>query len=195
MKMSNLASIDETLDRKGMSNSSELDRAVWSKFFNSLVESAKFLPDVNKTETAQGFAEDAQARFENLNTSGENILRITNTRQGQNIFREMVLASYDEKCAITGISQPSLLIAGHIRPWSFDKENRMNPRNGICLNRLHDKAFENNLIAVEDDGRIVYSTALDPVTTNKMRLMSMTGYFNFPSKFRPDENFLREHRR
>jgi len=40
-----------------------------------------------------------------------------------------------------------LLIASHIVPWSKDKQNRLNPRNGLCLSALHDKAFDRGMIS------------------------------------------------
>jgi putative restriction endonuclease len=107
----------------------------------------------------------------------------------------MVMASYDQRCAITGISQTEFLVAGHIRPWSTDIENRMNSRNGICLNRLHDKAFEERLIAIEDDGRLIYSKRLNPETKQKMLKLNDSGFFTFPRRFKPDLDFLAEHRK
>lgn len=49
-------------------------------------------------------------------------------RVNKNSFRSMILANYNEKCAITGIFLPQLLIASHIIPWSD---------NNIVLLLLH----------------------------------------------------------
>jgi putative restriction endonuclease len=65
--------------------------------------------------------------------SRETILR---TRVNQDFFRAAVLAAYDGRCCITGLSVPKLLNASHIVPWSVDVKNRTNPRNGLCLNAL-----------------------------------------------------------
>ena len=48
-------------------------------------------------------------------------------------FRQIVIANYKGKCAITGIDIPDLLLASHIFPWSKNEEERLNPENGICL--------------------------------------------------------------
>jgi len=48
-------------------------------------------------------------------------------------------------------SIPELLIASHIIPWARDDKNRMNPANGLCLNALHDKAFDKGLITITPD--------------------------------------------
>jgi putative restriction endonuclease len=39
-------------------------------------------------------------------------------------------------------------VASHIVPWSQDKQNRLRPTNGLCLNALHDRAFDKHLITV-----------------------------------------------
>lgn len=196
LKLANLASIDETLDRKGMSGASNLDRNIWRSYFSSLREQARLLPNLAEAESpvAEGFGERQQTDFISSDSAGNNVIRLATVRQGQQLFRDMVLASYSGACAITGIKQPEFLIAGHIRPWASDPENRMNPQNGICLNRLHDKAFEEGLIAINDDGKILYSQRLEAETRRKMERLNDTGQFRFPDRFKPDAGFLREHR-
>ena len=75
----------------------------------------------------------------------------TTTRIGQSFFRAMILSAYNERCCITGLSIPSLLVASHIVPWSHDKQDRVNPRNGLLLSALHDKAFDNGILTLNDD--------------------------------------------
>ncbi|MEZ5870752.1 MAG: HNH endonuclease [Nitratireductor sp.] len=195
LKLTNIASLDETLDRRGMANASKLDRELWSRFFDEISETAKKLPSSDtQTFTANAFEAKPQSEYQATAVTGKNIQRLTSVRQGQALFRSMVLANYDFKCAVTGIAQTELLIAGHIVPWATDKDNRMNPRNGICLNRLHDRAFEAGLIAINDDGKILYSSKLDRPTKQKMESLNDNGYIRFPSKFRPDPSLLEIHR-
>lgn len=52
-----------------------------------------------------------------------------------------------------------LLIASHIIPWGKDEKNRLNPMNGLLLNALHDKAFENGLITIAEDYTIKISSS------------------------------------
>ena len=73
---------------------------------------------------------------------GIDVRRSVKTRVNQDFFRRMVLASYENKCALTDIEAPELLIASHIVPWAENKDVRTAPQNGICLNALHDRAFE-----------------------------------------------------
>jgi predicted restriction endonuclease len=195
LKLTNLASIDHSIPQRGMTNVSKLDRAVWFRFFQRLSETGSRLPDGQTVETVENaFADPDQSNYALPLGSGTDILQISSVRQGQQFFRTMVMANYERKCAITGIYQPELLVAGHIRLWASDRENRMNPRNGICLNRLHGKAFEDSLITIEDDGKILYSKRLNMDKIDKMRNMNDSGYFQFPRKFRPEPAFLAEHR-
>lgn len=39
----------------------------------------------------------------------------------------------------------------------MDQENRLNPKNGLCLNSFHDKAFDTGLIAIRPDLTIALS--------------------------------------
>jgi len=193
LKLTNLASIDETLDRKGMSNYSKLDKAVWETFFDTLALEAAKLPPGREENRRFEFADHSQGAYQ-ADYAGTSTPRIVNIRQGQQMFRSMVLTSYASRCAITGIAQPQFLVAGHIRSWAQDPENRLNPRNGICLNRLHDKAFEDGLIAISEDWQVLYSPRLEATARRKMEQIQDTGLFRLPDRFRPDQSFLKEHR-
>lgn len=76
----------------------------------------------------------------------------------QVLFRDALLKAYGEKCGFTGISFYESLEAAHIVPWSECNESeRMDVRNGILLNSLHHKLFDNSYLTVNRDYRIVYS--------------------------------------
>lgn len=51
------------------------------------------------------------------------------TRVGQYFFRMTVLNSYENRCCVTGLKQPELLVASHIKPWkvSDERTERTNP--------------------------------------------------------------------
>lgn len=195
LKLGNLASIDESISQRGMANASRLDRQVWANFFENLSTLGKdFSDDFAPSKNGSAFSAEPQTDYTPPANSGVNVFRLQTARQGQAYFRRMVMASYDQKCAMTGIDQPELLVAGHIRKWSVDIDNRMNPQNGICLNRLQDRAFEAHLITVQDDGEILYSSKLEDKTREKMKRMCDSGFMTFPKRFRPDSRFLEDHR-
>ncbi len=78
-------------------------------------------------------------------------------RLAQRFFRRAVLASFDAKCCIAGIGHAELLVASHIVPWKQSREHRANPRNGLWLSRLHDRAFDRGLITLDTDYRVIGS--------------------------------------
>jgi len=80
-------------------------------------------------------------------------------RIGQEKFRRAVLASWGDKCVVTGAT--TFLTAGHIRPWSESSdEQRLDPANGLALSPVYDKAFDAGLITFTESGEIVISARL-----------------------------------
>ena len=199
-KLVNFASLDPILKTrviKGASNASNLDKEIWNEFANNLntlpFESEKLLAKFENTtvEKLNHINEDT------IPKQGKTRDIIVKIRVNQSFFRSAILASYNNTCCITGINQPELLIAGHIRPWSLDEKNRLNPRNGIAINTLHDKAFENGLITINTNYRILISSILKKQSQNPFiedAFLKYEGKSIFlPSKFLPDLEFLNYH--
>ncbi|WP_295664644.1 HNH endonuclease [uncultured Mucilaginibacter sp.] len=109
----------------------------------------------------------------------------------------MVLTNFDSKCCITGINVAELLVASHILPWSKSKDNQLNPKNGLALNALHDKAFDRGLITVTEDYRIKISPILlkqKAIESIKRNFIDFDGNeLITPKKFSPDIEFLKIH--
>lgn len=117
-------------------------------------------------------------------------------RINQRFFRKMILASYDGACCITGMDVAELLIASHIVPWSVDSKNRMNPQNGLCLNALHDRAFDKGLITIDGSFKVVVARHIADIPFKKVKLIrDYDGTrLTMPKRFIPDERFLQYHR-
>lgn len=81
----------------------------------------------------------------------ENCRRVIEARQQQSLFRQKVLSAFATSCAVTGITEPALLVAGHIIPWAKRKETRLDPANGLCLSPLLDKLFEGGYFTLTDN--------------------------------------------
>ena len=139
----------------------------------------------------------ANIDLDSLSIEGTDREAIIKARVYQNFFRSAILASYENKCCITGIAMPELLVASHIIPWSKDEKNRLNPHNGLCLNLLHDKAFDRGLITITED----YKMKLSPMLMNFKNNEAIEKFFlpyedktiSLPKKFLPDKSFLRYH--
>jgi len=81
----------------------------------------------------------------------ENAKAEINIRLGQSKFRKGVLKNFGNKCALTGISELSLLTASHIIPWSHKKDFRGDVSNGICLYIEYDALFDKGFISFTDN--------------------------------------------
>lgn len=198
-KLVNFASLDPSLQArgiKGASNTSKLDKAIWDEFYNNWEE----LP-FESEKLLSKFENKSIEELNNIDVKnlpkGKTREQIVKVRVNQSFFRSSILASYNSTCCITGINQSELLIAGHIKPWSSDEQNRLNPRNGIAINALHDKAFETGLITITTDYKIKVSNVL----LKQKKTDSLEKYFFqynnkdiiLPSKFLPDVEFLKYH--
>ena len=200
MKLTNIASLDDAITSKGRSglrNASSVDRAMWEEMhddwekFAAAAERAMAAVDAEDVPLDEPLDEDDGAPV------GTDRTVVTTARVGQSFFRAAVLSAYNARCCITGLSLPSLLVASHIVPWRHDKTNRVNPRNGLLLTALHDKAFDNGLLTV-DDGMTVRVSRRHAETDDSYFSESFMRYegcrINLPEKFSPDHNFLSYHR-
>lgn len=197
MKMCNFARFDPALQSRGvigLRNGSRLDKEVWDEFSSNL----EFL-EMRSSEALQIFdmQEDAAERLV-LPIGGETE-RTVHIRQNQGFFRQTVLQSYENACCITGIAVPALLNASHIKPWKYSDPltERTNPQNGLCLNALHDRAFDRGLITVDQDYRIVLSKQIKeayPLDTAQEYFIRYEGSrIRLPYRFHPNKEFLAFH--
>ena len=190
-KLANFASLDPSLDRKGAANVSRLDREVWNEFYENWEEmsfqSEVMINSFNNQITDYELSEIP---------AGKTREAIVKQRVNQNFFRDMILASYNFKCCITGLPVKELLVASHIKPWAIDEQNRMNPRNGLCLNALHDKAFDKGLITLTPDLTVLVASHIRNRPEEELRLINNYhgSTIQKPNRFLPDLDFLAFHR-
>ncbi len=96
------------------------------------------------------------------------------------------------------LATPQLLVASHIIPWSENENRRADPTNGLCLNVLHDKAFDRHLISFDEDYRLVVSGILktrDVPEFQSLNFAKIEGTkLSLPHRFAPDPIALEEHR-
>jgi hypothetical protein len=200
MKLTNFASLDPVIrsrGRKGLSGASKADRDIWEEMTSDWPRLAKEIAKIEsrvKDEPATEYESERDAP----SYVGETRSTVVQTRIGQSFFRRAVLSAYEFKCCITGLTIPELLVASHIIPWRDDRTNRLNPRNGLCLSAVHDRAFDLGFIAVSEDLCIQLSTKLhrmksDPYVNNTFNIYEGRP-INPPKKFFPDTRFIKHHR-
>lgn len=199
MKVGNFGRLDPELRKQGivgLTNGSKLEEVIWDEFHGNWDDLAyeserlisqfqnKSLIETNEIDITQ-FPE------------GRDVERLIKTRVNQNFFRSSVLSSYYQKCCITDIEISDFLVASHIIPWRANKKERMNPRNGLCLNSIHDKAFDKGFLTITADYEVKISDAIYEYQEKE----SIANFFlkydkqkiSLPDKFLPSREFLKYH--
>ncbi len=83
--------------------------------------------------------------------------RVIQARIGHGPYRDKMF----KRWAVTGIAEPSILIASHIVAWSIaTPEEKVDPHNGLPLIPNLDKLFDRGMISFADDGRLLYSRTM-----------------------------------
>ena len=178
-----------------MSNASKTDAKIVAQFLHNWEDLTLKAIQIETTLTANVTENqnDIQSNF-----IGSDVRSFHKSRINQQFFREAVLTSYRGSCCITGIAIPELLIASHIKPWAVSdpETERTNPRNGLCLNALHDKAFDKGLITVLPDYTVRISSKLrDSIHPNSISWLLQCDAQSIvkPEKFLPSREFLEYH--
>ncbi|MEZ7809348.1 HNH endonuclease [Alcaligenes phenolicus] len=109
-------------------------------------------PKINKTASAADIDESIYADLKEIArrsdlspTQRETLIQ---ARLGQGPFRRKMLKLWDNKCAVTGLTLLTTIIASHATPWAGSTdEDRQSPYNGLPLVATLDKLFDRYLIA------------------------------------------------
>jgi putative restriction endonuclease len=204
MKLTNIASLDPAITltgRKGLPGASKADKAMWDemqadweRFAVDATEATEALsPSADGSDVLDIPISDEEADF-----TGSNRTIQTTARIGQALFRRSVLSAYDYRCCITGLNVPKLLVASHIIPWRSEAKHRLNPRNGLCLSMLHDRAFDIGILTIAEDMTVSISKKC-AANNNTFFASTFQCYdgkaVKLPEKFLPDEQFLAYHRK
>ena len=199
MKIGNIGRLDPELKKKditGLTHGAKLEEIVWDEFSNNreklVYEAEKIIEKLTSKSV-----ENIYLQPEEIDYSSQDRIKLVKTRINQNFFRSSVLSAYNNTCAITKIKINEFLVASHIKPWAKDQNNRLNPHNGICLNSIHDKAFDRGLITIDKDYNIVISNRLKDYYSNQFIDDVFRKYERqkiiIPSKFEPSLEFLEYH--
>lgn len=174
IKLCNFASLDPVLTArgiKGMTGVAAGDRILWDEFKQNrdtlVPQSEQMLHDLFTRDDDQevDFLDRRAVKLERTSplrtpsgpTDAVATIRI---RRGQQFFRQSILTAYDLSCCVSGINVPKLLVASHIKPWRDFPDERLEPRNGLCLSALHDAAFDTGLITLNSRLQVMVSPKL-----------------------------------
>lgn len=204
MKACNFASLDPELRArkiKGLGKVSRADVQLWDEFSQDSVSIAQEA-EAAYAKVMQGESTDAiddaltEAMF--LPEGPTEAEMTVKARRVQSFFRAAVLLSYEYRCALTGLAIPELLIASHIIPWRLNEKRRADPRNGVCLNAFHDRAFDRGLITFDENFRLLISPQVNECPACSVQddlLHGIAGrILQLPGRFQPDPEALAYHR-
>jgi len=202
MRLNNFASVDPYHQQRGIGGlpgGRKQVLPIWEEFKNKraelLFESERILAEKEKTSI--------ETKYTNLlrgieHLKGTDKVREVKIRVNQSVFRQIVIANYNGKCAISGIDISSFLVASHIMPWSKNEDERLNPENGICLSSLYDCAFDNGYIAIDNKYNLLVSKALLKEKNKPYYEKCFSHLSNLkiqlPQKYLPSKLFLEYHR-
>lgn len=199
MKIGNFGRLDPELRSRGivgLGNGSKLDEIIWNEF-NGNWEKLAFESELLIAQFQNLTIEQTvEFNLDNL-PQGKERETLIKVRVNQSFFRSTILSSYNQKCCITGLSIPDFLVASHIIPWKKDEVNRLNPHNGLCLNSIHDKAFDKGFITITPDFKIRISEYFQDYSKENAVLDFFLKYENqpiiLPDRFLPSRDFLNYH--
>ncbi|MEO6847714.1 MAG: HNH endonuclease [Chthoniobacterales bacterium] len=199
-KLSNFARLDPVHQARGvtgLTHGAHGEEDVWKEFNGNWER----LAQLAATLIAQLKAEPLEATVPLMpwekKLTGKEREALVMIRVNQRFFRSSVLAVFDYRCCITGLTEVELLTASHIIPWSVDTQNRVNPQNGLCLNTLHDRAFDRGLLTVTPEMKVKIS----PILLRKEKDAAIEHHFTpyegiiipTPPHFAPASEFLSYH--
>ena len=201
LKLSNFARLDPALQARGirgMKHGAKGEEEVWHEFANRpeelAFESERLLAD----RLGQSIEQVADVDTNDLPAAGIEREATVRVRVNQSFFRSRILSAYNFRCCVTGLTIQPLLTASHIIPWAEDEKNRLNPKNGLCLNALHDRAFDRHLMWIEDGFVIRFAPQFHQASKDQTETIKWLTSFEgsrllLPKKFSPDLDFLKRH--
>ncbi len=172
---------------------------MWAEFFDHPETLAFESERLLAARLGKRVEEVADIDERDLPRSGIEREAIVSVRVNQSFFRSRILSAYEYRCCVTGLTVRPLLVASHIIPWAEDETNRLNARNGLCLNALHDRAFDRGLMWIDPEFRIRFSNQLrqrlDEADATRDWLTSFEGMnLRLPKRFSPDPALISVHR-
>lgn len=200
MKVGNFGRLDPDLREKGvtgLAHGAKVEEEVWSEFYGNpdalAYESEKIVARLmgRGVEEMLGLEEG-----EGLPVGGERVA-LVRRRVNQSFFRQAVMSAYNFRCCISGIETPELVEACHIVGWADAAVSRTNPKNGLCLNAFFHKAYDNFLLGITPDLKVVLAEELVEKSTEASFRDYLRGLEGrsviLPDRFFPQRELLEVH--
>jgi hypothetical protein len=100
----------------------------------------------------------------------------------------------EQRCRITGVTNPVHLIAGHCKPWrDCDNSERLDGNNGLLLTPSIDHLFDRGFIGFEGNGNLIISPVAHRPSLERMGI-GTSGSVNVGAFTAGQREFLEYHR-
>lgn len=201
MRLANFRACDPNVDTTGLDHTSKGDENLLDRYLEdpeNTVEVA--VAAFNRVMGSVGL--DGETMMEDVLVTDNLPLpkettrtAVVKQRVNQSYFRNALLNNYGERCCVTGISVPDLLVASHIKPWAVSEgpEERLTAANGLLLNALHDKAFDQGYMTLGFDNRMRVSSKLPHGGGNDMLWKCDGLAIALPKRLPPAREFVEYH--
>jgi putative restriction endonuclease len=203
-KLANFARLDPAQQARGiqgLKRGAKGEAVVWEEFLNDPEDFSLKAELLLAERLGISLVEIAEVETDDLPKEGIERDAVIRIRVNQSFFRRRILSAYDFRCCVTGLTNRTFLNASHILSWAENKENRLNPKNGLCLNALHDRLFDRHLMWIEGDYVIRFSPLIHEEATKSGAEKETTEWLTrfegqrliLPKNFAPSSEFLETH--
>lgn len=122
---------------------------------------ATWILDNNAYSVSETARQDAAMEAEiSPMREGRDRLALIKSRVNQSAFRNYLFRRYNH-CRLCSVSERSLLVASHIKPWSqSNARERLDVDNGFLFCPNHDQLFDQGWITFDDSGKICLAKEL-----------------------------------
>ena len=167
---------------------------IWGDWGQQLLMSASSVDDDEGAISVVDHEIEKAIQADNTILETERIA-LVRARVGQGQYRQNLMA-IETQCRITGVKDPRLLRASHIKPWRSCATNaeRLDGNNGLLLSPTVDHLFDRGYLSFTDAGGVMLSPLIDAADFGRLGLSSAAAA-TFGSFSLEQSVFLEYHRR
>ena len=144
-------------------NKEKVNYIVFGEWFNGKFTEYPAKEKITKDEyikAEESFVSEIDESVEKAEEIGIDRIALAKLRGNQGKFRDKLFHRYSG-CVLCKISEPTVLVASHIKPWcNCEPEEKIDVNNGFLLCPNHDKLFDQGYISFDDNGQIMISPKL-----------------------------------
>ena len=169
----------------------EPSQAIHYEDFQQWVPGAVRRANKRTNNVLQRWLKKKPTKHSDLDDEVYRVRRTVMARTGQPRFREALRTAYGDRCAISGATEPTALVAAHIR--GVKDKGRHNVQNGLLLRADLHNLFDAGQITIDVSYRVHVA---EIVTDKQFRALDKRRLFLPESrKLWPSKNALETHRR